>query len=126
MNETTKSLVRHIITALSFVLGLVGLNKFTGLLDIVTQNIDGLFAAIATIAGVVGSIIGFFRNKERLSKGAGIVLLLFTSNFIFASEFRPVYSIGFPDGDCPGYVQSGAANHYALALSGSESLPSIE
>jgi hypothetical protein len=81
MNKTTQSLIRHIITALSFVLGLIGLNKYTGVLDIVTQNLDGLFAAIATVVSVVGMILGFFKNKARL---AGVFILLVSANFVFA------------------------------------------
>ena len=64
MTDQAKSLTRHIITALSFVFGLVGLNKFTGLLDILTQNIDALFAAVSTVGGVAGMILGFFKGKK--------------------------------------------------------------
>lgn len=72
MSEQTKSLIRHILTALGFVLGIVGLNKFTGVLNILLNNLDGLSAAITTIIGVVVAIIGFFKDKVRFALRASV------------------------------------------------------
>lgn len=71
MNEQTKSLIRHILTALGFVLGLFGLGKLTGLVDILLQNLDVLWSAISSIVGVVLMIIGFFKDKARFLMRAG-------------------------------------------------------
>ena len=67
MTETTKSLIRHGLTAVGFVLGFVGAAKYTGLLDILSANLDGLWSAVAVVSGVVISVIGFFKDKSRLT-----------------------------------------------------------
>lgn len=69
MNETTKSLIRHALTAIGFLFGFIGMAKYTGLLDILSANLDGLWQAASFVSGVVMAIIGFFRNKERLGSG---------------------------------------------------------
>ena len=68
MNEQTKSIIRHLLTALGVVLGFVGLSKYTGLLDILNQNLDGVWNAALTIVGFVTTLIGFFKNKERFGE----------------------------------------------------------
>ena len=60
-----KSLLRHILTALGAVLGFLGLGKFTGLIDLLTTNLDGLWAAVSLISGVALSIYGFFKGKPK-------------------------------------------------------------
>lgn len=71
MNEQTKSLIRHILTAVGFVLGIIGLGKFSGVIDILLQNLDGLWQAVSAIVGVVLMIIGFFKDKTRFLTRAG-------------------------------------------------------
>lgn len=70
MNESTKSLIRHILTALGFVLGLLGVGKATGLIDIILANMDALWEAASTIVGVVLMVIGFLRDKARFATRA--------------------------------------------------------
>lgn len=65
MTEQTKSLIRHIITAIGLLLAALGANKWTGLLDIITNNLDGVFAAIAVFSGLVTAIFGFFKDRNR-------------------------------------------------------------
>lgn len=67
MNEQTKSIIRHILTALGFVLGLVGLNKFTGVIDYLTQNLDVIWSAVTTLVGFVTALLGFFKDKARFA-----------------------------------------------------------
>lgn len=69
MNEQTKSLIRHILTALGFVLGLVGLNKFTGVVDYLTQNLDTIWSAVTTLVGIVIGIYGYFKDRPANWKG---------------------------------------------------------
>lgn len=69
MNEQTKSLIRHILTALGFVLGLVGLNKFTGVIDYLIQNLDAIWSAVVALIGFVVSIFGFFKDRPASWKG---------------------------------------------------------
>lgn len=63
--DQIKSLIRHALTAIGFVLGLIGLNKFLPVLDYVIANLDAVVAAVMTLVGFVTMVIGFFRNKER-------------------------------------------------------------
>jgi hypothetical protein len=68
MNEKTKSLIRHALTALGVVLGFIGLGKYTGLIQYLVDNLDAVWAAITTVVGVVLTILGFFKNKERFGE----------------------------------------------------------
>jgi hypothetical protein len=68
MNEQTKSIIRHLLTALGVVLGFVGLSKFTGLLDILNQNLDTVWNAVLTIIGFITTLVGFFKNKDRFGE----------------------------------------------------------
>lgn len=65
MNEKTKSLIRHALTALGVVLGLLGLNQFTGLIDTILANLDSVWSAISTLVGFVLLVIGFFKDENR-------------------------------------------------------------
>jgi TctA family transporter len=65
MNEKTKSLIRHALTALGVVLGFIGLDKYTGIVQYLLDNLDSLWSAVVSIVGVVLTVIGFFKNKER-------------------------------------------------------------
>lgn len=67
MNETTKSLIRHIITATGLILAAFGATKWTGLLDIIGSNLDGVWEAGLVIVGFITSIIGFFKNRDRFT-----------------------------------------------------------
>lgn len=68
MNEQTKSLVRHVLTAVGFLLGMFGVGKLTGVIDILSANLDSLWSAIMAVVGVVTSILGFFRDKSRFAE----------------------------------------------------------
>lgn len=67
MNEQTKSIIRHLITALGAVLGFIGLSKFTGILDYVNTNLDSIWEAVLTIVGFVATLSGFFKDKARFT-----------------------------------------------------------
>jgi hypothetical protein len=68
MTEQIKSLVRHLLTALGVLLTLLGVDKLIPVVEYLQTNLDGVFAAITTLVGVVVTIIGFFRNKDRWEK----------------------------------------------------------
>jgi hypothetical protein len=53
---------------LGVVLGFVGLSKFTGLLDILNQNLDTVWNAVLTIVGFITTLVGFFKNKDRFGE----------------------------------------------------------
>lgn len=65
MTEQTKSLIRHLLTAVGFVLGLIGLNQFTGVIDIIISNLDNIWGAIVAIVGVITTVIGYLRDGNR-------------------------------------------------------------
>lgn len=117
MTDTTKSIIRHTLTALGFLLGFLGVTKATGVLEIITVNFDGLWAAFSFIGGVAMAVIGFFRNKERLSGGASVIALLLVSQFAIQAQFahRTVASC------CPSDHHSGFSIYYSLAQA--DSLP---
>lgn len=62
--ERILSLVRHTLTAIGTVLLVLGLGKYSGAIDYMLQNIDGVYAAIMSIVGVVVNIWGFFKNRN--------------------------------------------------------------
>lgn len=64
MNDKTKSLIRHLITALSTVFIFVGLSKFTPILQYLIDNLDQVSAAITTLITVVTAIYGFFFKRN--------------------------------------------------------------
>lgn len=67
-NEQLKSVIRHALTALGAVLSLLGVLKLTGLFDYLVENFDTLWASVATLVGLITTVIGFFKNPERFSK----------------------------------------------------------
>lgn len=65
-----KSLIRHALTAIGTLLVFTGLNKFVPLVDFLTENIDTTVNAIEVLVGVVVTVFGFLRNKERFKEVA--------------------------------------------------------
>ena len=63
-----KSLIRHALTAIGTLLVLTGLNSWIPLVDLLTENLDGVFSAVEVLVGVGVAIVGFFRNKERFKE----------------------------------------------------------
>ncbi len=57
MNEQSESLIRHLLTTLGVLMAVLGL-----------INLDKIWYAGLVIAGLVVSIYGFFRNKDRFNK----------------------------------------------------------
>lgn len=68
-NNSTKSLIRHFLTGLGSVLLVFGLANFAGAIDFVATELDTVWASGASIVGFVTTLVGFFRNKERLEDG---------------------------------------------------------
>jgi hypothetical protein len=67
-SEQIKSLVRHLLTAIGILLTFLGVDKFIPMLEYLQSNLDEVFASVATIVGVIVTIIGFFNNKDRWQK----------------------------------------------------------
>jgi len=65
-----KSLIRHALTAIGTLLVLTGLNRFIPLVDYLTENLDSTFQAIEVLIGVVITVFGFLRNKDRFKQVA--------------------------------------------------------
>jgi len=66
--EQIKSLIRHLLTAVGILLTLLGVDKLIPVIEYVQGNLDGLFAAITTVIGIVMTVIGFFKDKDRWQK----------------------------------------------------------
>lgn len=67
MNEQTKSIIRHALTALGAIIAFIGLGKYTGVLEYITNNLDAVWDAAMTIVGFAVTILGFFKNKARFN-----------------------------------------------------------
>jgi hypothetical protein len=65
MTNQTKSLIRHMLTALGVLLAALGLGNASGLIEELLSNLDVIWDAVLVIVGTIVSIVGFFRNKER-------------------------------------------------------------
>ena len=65
MNVITKSVIRHLLTALGALLGVIGLNHFVPVLDYLQNSLDTIWDSVIAIIGVVTTLIGFFTNKDR-------------------------------------------------------------
>ena len=65
MKEKLKSFFRHILTAIGFLLATFGLGEYAGLIDMVSENLELIIAAVETIVGFVMMIYGFFKDKDR-------------------------------------------------------------
>ena len=65
MTDQTKSLIRHILTALGFLLTTLGIADAADIVDFLLVELDTLWDAILVVVGVVTTVIGFFKNKER-------------------------------------------------------------
>ena len=64
IEKMDKSLLRHILTAVGAVLVFLGLGKFTGLIDVLLSNLDGVWDAVITVIGAATAIWGFFKGKQ--------------------------------------------------------------
>jgi phage-related protein len=68
MNEQTKSLIRHILTALGTILALIGLNNVIPIIDFLQSNLDGVWGAIEVLIGFIVALLGFFNDKGQRFK----------------------------------------------------------
>lgn len=59
MTDQTKSLIRHILTALSGVLIAIGLTSAAGIINFTLGNLDAVWEAILVITGFVAGFKGF-------------------------------------------------------------------
>ena len=64
MNEQTKSLIRHLLTAIGFLLASLGLADASDMINGILANLDGIWDAVLVLSGTVIGIIGFFKNKD--------------------------------------------------------------
>lgn len=71
MNESTKSLIRHVITALGTVIALIGLDDWVPLLDLLQNSLDSVWDSIVVVIGLVTSVLGFFKDTTRFVNREG-------------------------------------------------------
>lgn len=70
MNESTKSLIRHILTALGVLLAALGLADAAELVNGTLAQLDSIWDSVLVLVGLVTSIAGFFSGKERFAERA--------------------------------------------------------
>jgi hypothetical protein len=67
MTEQTKSLIRHLLTAIGFLLATLGLADAADLVNILLADLDKTWDAALVLVGVATTVAGFFQNKERFT-----------------------------------------------------------
>ena len=65
MTDKTKSMIRHILTAIGFLLGALGLADAAGAVEFLIADLNNIWDAVLVLSGAVITVVGFFKNKER-------------------------------------------------------------
>ena len=68
MTDQNKSLIRHLLTALGFLLATLGVADAAEVVDFLLVELNNIWDAVLVLVGVVTSVAGFFQNKERWGK----------------------------------------------------------
>ena len=63
-----KSLIRHTLTAIGTLLVFTGLNKYVPVVEYLTENLDSTVEAVQVLIGVVVTVGGFMRNRDRFKE----------------------------------------------------------
>lgn len=61
------SLIRHILTGLGSIAVVIGLDKYTGVINYLLENLDSLWAAGLALVGAATTVYGFFRGRKKPS-----------------------------------------------------------
>jgi len=65
MDPKTKSLIRHALTAIGTIIGLIGLNAWVPVLTFLQNNLDAVWDAANVIIGLVVALYGFFFKRDQ-------------------------------------------------------------
>ena len=68
MNESTKSLTRHILTALGVLLAALGLADASELVNGTLAQLDAIWDAALVLVGFGTSVVAFLSGKERFEE----------------------------------------------------------
>lgn len=68
MNESTKSLIRHILTALGVLLAALGLADASELVNGTLAQLDAIWDAALVLVGFGTSVVAFLSGKERFEE----------------------------------------------------------
>jgi hypothetical protein len=68
MNESTKSLIRHILTALGVLLAALGLADASELVNGTLAQLDSIWDAALVLVGFGTSVAAFLSGKERFEE----------------------------------------------------------
>lgn len=63
MNEKFLSTLRHILTVIGVVLGLVGLSKYTDVVNYIQDNLEAVNGAVLALIGFATTLYGFFFKR---------------------------------------------------------------
>lgn len=64
MSDQTKSLIRHILTALGTIVTLIGLNTWVPILTFLQTHLDAVWEAVNVVIGVIVALYGFFFKRS--------------------------------------------------------------
>lgn len=64
MSDKTASMIRHLLTGIASVMLVLGLGKYTGVINYILDNMNDLIAALTSLSSIVVGIYGFFRGKK--------------------------------------------------------------
>lgn len=67
MSEKFKSLLRHVLTVLGTIVGLIGLDSWIPIMTFIQANLDKVWDAVNVLVGVVLALLGFFKDKDRFT-----------------------------------------------------------
>lgn len=70
MTEGTKSLIRHILTALGVLLAAVGMADAAELFNTLLLDLDKVWDAVLVFVGLFTTVAGFFKGKDRFAERA--------------------------------------------------------
>ncbi len=64
MDNKTKSLIRHILTAVGTIITLLGVNSVVPIITFIQNNLDGVWEAASTVIGALITIYGYFFKRD--------------------------------------------------------------
>ncbi len=64
MDNKTKSLIRHILTAVGTIITLIGVNSVVPIITFIQNNFDGVWEAASTVIGALITIYGYFFKRD--------------------------------------------------------------
>jgi hypothetical protein len=65
MTQNTKSLIRHILTALGTIVALIGLNGVLPIIDFLQESLDQVWDSVVVVIGFITTLYGYLKDNDR-------------------------------------------------------------